>query len=143
MMAVPKAEPVTMPATETGAITVLLLLHTPVPDGSLNRAVEPIQTVILPAIAAGAELMVTVAIVLQPAGSVYAISAVPGASPVIIPVTGSAVAMPPLAALHAPPEVALLSVVVNPAHMWVDPVMMAGCGFTVIDAVAAQPIANE
>ena len=53
------------------AIAVLLLLHTPLPEaGSLSAVMEPMQTLILPEMGAGAALMFTVAVVLQPVGNV-------------------------------------------------------------------------
>jgi hypothetical protein len=62
--------PVNMPAADTVAIAVLLLFHTPLPEGSLNNAVDPIQIAIVPVMAAGATLTVTVAETLQPPGKV-------------------------------------------------------------------------
>lgn len=47
-----------------------------------------------------------------------------------------------LAALHVPPLVVVLSVVVLPAHTLAVPVMEAGKGFTVIPFVVAQPVGS-
>jgi hypothetical protein len=52
------------------------------------------------------------------------------------------VAVAPLL-LHAPPLVALLSVVEAPAHTCVVPVIADGNGFTVMVAVAVQPVPSE
>jgi hypothetical protein len=54
----------------TTAIAVLLLLHRPLPGGSLKVVADHIQMPIFPVIADGAELMATVAVVAQPAGKV-------------------------------------------------------------------------
>src|ERR1035437_9723023 len=56
---VPADTPVTTPAPETGAFVVLLLLHTPPAVASLKVIVEPLQTLVAPAIAAGKGFMVT------------------------------------------------------------------------------------
>ena len=45
-----------------------------------------------------------------------------------------------VALLHVPPAVALLSVVVEPTHTLVVPVMAAGSGLTVTVAVTAHPV---
>ena len=44
------------------------------------------------------------------------------------------------ALLHAPPAVALLKVVVEPAQTLVVPVIAAGSGLTVTVVVTAQPV---
>jgi hypothetical protein len=41
--------------------------------------------------------------------------------------------------LHAPPAVALLSVLVLPSHITAVPPMAAGIAFTVMVRIAAQP----
>jgi hypothetical protein len=69
-MAVPNAIPLITPVPVTEAMLALLLLHTPLPDTSLNNAVAPTQTFILPEIAAGAKLIVTLADALQPIANV-------------------------------------------------------------------------
>src|ERR1035437_9147041 len=56
---VPAATPVTTPVPETVAFAVLLLLHTPPAVASLKVVVEPLQTLVAPAIAAGEGVIVT------------------------------------------------------------------------------------
>src|ERR1035437_9634616 len=57
---VPAATPVTTPAPETVTFVVLLLLHTPPAVASLKVVVEPLQTLVAPAIAAGKGFIVTI-----------------------------------------------------------------------------------
>ena len=69
----------------------------------------------------------------------------PGNTPLITPLTGSAVATVVLLLLHKPPvvivvPVPLLSGIVNPAHTLVVPVIRDGDGFIVIVATDAQPV---
>lgn len=67
IVAVPPAIPVTMPEVGlTVATSVLPLAHVPEPDELLKVVVPPIQTVMIPEMAAGAGLMVTVVTTLQP-----------------------------------------------------------------------------
>ena len=59
-----------------------------------------------------------------------------------MPVTTPVVAPTPAApapALHVPPAVTSLMVVVNPAHKVATPLIDDGSGFTVISVVATQP----
>ena len=49
----------------------------------------------------------------------------------------------PAPALHMPPVVASLSVVVAPAHRLPAPVMAAGDALTVMVVVAVQPLPRE
>ena len=63
--------------------------------------------------------------------------------PAVTPVTtppAVIVAMAGDALLHVPPAVALLSVVVDPTHTLVVPVITAGSGLTVTVVVTAQPV---
>lgn len=70
MVAVPVVAPVTTPDAEpTGAIAVLLLLHAPPVVASVSVIVAPTHTLLLPVIAAGEVLTVTVAVVAQPVPS--------------------------------------------------------------------------
>jgi len=56
--------------TDMVAMVVLLLLHTPLPDGSVSVVAEPVHIARPPVMPAGAELIVTIVVVLHPAGSV-------------------------------------------------------------------------
>ena len=67
----------------------------------------------------------------------------PAATPVSNPVLAPnvvTVATLVLLLLHAPPNVALLSTLVCPAHTVAIPVMAAGTGFTEIIVVLKQPV---
>lgn len=66
--------------------------------------------------------------------------AVPGNIPVTTPPTLMLTALPlPAPALHIPPLVVLLKVVVWPTHTFDDPVIAAGAVLTVTVVVAMQP----
>ncbi len=66
-MDVPPAIPVITPVEEpTVATAVLLLVHVPLPAASVKVIVDPAQTGVLPEIAAGRALTVTVVVVIQP-----------------------------------------------------------------------------
>ena len=62
MIVVPVVMPVTTPAADIVPTEVLLLLHVPPPVGSVNGVVAPEQTVVVPEMAAGVELTVTVVV---------------------------------------------------------------------------------
>ena len=68
----PKAIPFTSPSTVTLAVSGALLLHIPPPASSLNNIVDVKQTTDGPVItpAAGNGIIVTIVVVIQPAGSV-------------------------------------------------------------------------
>jgi hypothetical protein len=67
IVAVPAVSPLTRPVVKpTAATVVLLLLHVPVPEPSLNVVVAPIHTDLTPLIADGSGLTVTVAVTLHP-----------------------------------------------------------------------------
>lgn len=71
MVSVPATWPVTTPVAEPiVASVVLLLLHVP-PVEALNRAVvNPVHTFVIPVIAAGNGFTVSIAVAMQPVGSV-------------------------------------------------------------------------
>ena len=54
----------------------------------------------------------------------------------LVPVT---VATAVLLLVHVPPGVVEFNVVLNPAHTFIDPVMVAGLAFTVTPSVCLQP----
>jgi hypothetical protein len=67
-------------------------------------------------------------------------SVVPELTPVITPeLPAVEVAMLVLPLIHVPPAIALLNVVVDPAHIVVNPVIPGGVGFTVIVVVTVLP----
>ena len=71
MVTEPLLTPVTTPVPEfTVAIAVLLLLHTPGPDASVNAMVAPGQTGILPVTGNGGAITWTVAVATQVVGAV-------------------------------------------------------------------------
>ncbi len=114
MVVVPAATPVAVPDVEPiVAIPVLELLHTPPEVASVSVVVLPTVTLSVPDIAAGFGLTVMVVATLQPVDNVYDITAVPGVTPVTIPVVEPIVAEE-LLLVQVPPVVALLNVVVAP-----------------------------
>ena len=86
--------------------------------------------------AAGAEMVVTVVVVLQPPGNEYCMIDVPGSPPVTTPVIGSMVATVPLLLLHVPPGVPLLRVVAVPEQSVLPPVIGVAVAPTVTVCVA-------
>jgi len=141
MVAVPAAMPVITLAAVV-ATAVLLLLQ--VPDGvaSLRVVVRPAHTFMVPVMAAGSGLTVSAVVAVQPVGKVYVMVRAPADTPVMIPVVLPAVASVVLLLLQVPPVVALLSVVVRPAHTLVVPLIAAGSGLTVNAVVMLQPVAS-
>ena len=129
--------PVTIPVpASTVAAAVLLLLQVPPVIAFVIVTVAPTQPEAGPAIADGAPVTLTVAVVLQPVPSVYVITAVPTPMPLTIPVLELTVATAALLLVHdSPGVVALVSAVVLPLHTVVLPMIAAGFGFTVITAV--------
>ena len=138
MPAVPVLIPEKAPENDTVAIAGLPLVHeTPPPVASVRNVVLPWHTSVLPDIAAGAALTVTLYVLLQPVGSVYVIIAVPAELPVTFPEPPPVTVV--LSELHVPPLVASLSVIVELSHTLTGPVIAAGFGLTVIIIVARQP----
>ena len=70
MVEVPAVTPVTTPEPEPTVALALLLLHVPLPVASLSVVVRPTQTFIVPVMAAGSGLMVTMVVLIQPVGNV-------------------------------------------------------------------------
>ena len=66
---------------------------------------------------------------------------VPAATPFTIPESKPTVAVPVLLLLHVPPT-ASLSVIFDPAHTFIVPVIAAGNGLTVITALTIQPVGS-
>ena len=118
------------------------LLQVPPAVALLNVVVDPAQSVRVPVIAAGSGFTVTVAVTKQPVGKVYEITEVPADTPVTTPVDELTVATAGVALLQVPPAVALLNVVVDPAHSVRVPVIAAGRGLTVTVAVRKHPVGS-
>ena len=70
------------------------------------------------------------------------IVAVPSATPVTFPVVAFTDAIDALLLLHVPPAVASLSKIVWPTHTVAEPDIDAGNAFTVMLAVAIQPVVS-
>jgi hypothetical protein len=66
--------------------------------------------------------------------------AVPAATPVTSPETGSIVALTGQLQLHEPPVLVVLSVVVLPTHTFVLPVIAVGVGFIVTSRTEVHPV---
>ena len=114
----PEAEP-------TVATPVDAELHDPPEVPSLSEAVDPAHRESVPVMGAGTALTVTMVVVKHPPGVVQVIVAVPGDTPDTIPDDEPTVAMPVAPEVQIPPDVASLSVDVNPAQTAAAPVMAA------------------
>jgi hypothetical protein len=122
---------VARPVPEFIVITpVLLLVHVPPEAVLLYVDVAPAHMVLLPLIDGGVVYTVIIAVSLQPVGSVYVTRAVPPSMPVTTPDVAPDVAISLSQLPHVPPVIEALSVVVNPTHTPVAPVI-TGLGFTV------------
>jgi hypothetical protein len=132
MVTVPAPVDVIAPVSLSMVATdVLLLLHTP--NGTVfSKSNEyPLQEIAMPVIAAG--VVVTVTVFVAYTGShepvtVYEIFTVPGAIPLTTPDV-LIVAIAVFSELHTPPEVVLVRLVVDPAHILEVPPLIA---FTVV-----------
>ncbi len=131
-----------MPPAVTVATDVGLLLHNPPVVASCSTVIAPAHTFIVPVIVAGRVFTVTIALLLQPVGSVYVIVAVPGFIPLTVPVKFT-VAIPVFPLLHVPPVVRSLNKVVAPGHMLKPPVMTAGSGLTVTVTLVLHPVTAD
>jgi hypothetical protein len=141
-VAVPPAIPVTTPdAGITSAIDAEELLHVP-PEILLDNTVEePSQNIVVPVIADGDKLTVTVDVVQQPELKVKVIDAVPGVIPLTIPVVTPTVATEGFPLLHVPLPVALVKEDELPVQIFMTPTVAYNM-FTVTTAVDLQPVAN-
>jgi len=101
ILAVPTVTPDTEPVVETVAIATELLDHVPLP-AQVKTVVFPTQTALLPEIAPGLPLTVTITLRKQPVPAVYVILTVPTATPETTPLT-STVANAVFALDHVPP----------------------------------------
>ena len=97
----------------------------------------------MPEMGAGDGLTVTVAVIKQPEGTVYVITAVPVLMPETIPEEVPTVATEGLLLLQLPLAASSLNVVVPPAQTVRRPIIDKGVGFTVITFVALQPVNDE
>jgi len=129
---VPGVPPVTTPLDEpTAATPGVPLVHVP-PAGELaSVVVPPEQITIVPDIAPGRALTVTILVTKQPADSMYVIVAVPADIPLTVPLSEPTVATVTLPLVHVPPPVVDDSDVDAPIHTVAVPVIDAGIGFTV------------
>jgi hypothetical protein len=107
----------------------------------VSKVDDPLQTLAVPPIAAGAALTVIVVVLKHPVGKVYVIVEVPAATEVTTPVPEIKATLASLL-LHIPPTLASNNVVVRPVHTVVVPVITAGVGFTVTTCVLVQPVPN-
>jgi hypothetical protein len=105
--------------------------------------VEPIHTLVVPVIDAGFGFTVSVADRTHPVlVCEYLITVLPGKNALTSPVPEPIVAIEVLPLLHVPLVVALVSVIVDPAHTANDPPITAGIGNTVTERVDEQPVDN-
>jgi hypothetical protein len=90
-------------------------------------------------IAGGVAFTVNGSTLIHPAGNVYVMFKVPAVTPVTTPEVELTVALA-LLALHVPPLVELVSVLVDPTHTFGVPAIAAGVGLTVNGVVTKQPV---
>jgi hypothetical protein len=142
--AVPKVIPVITPTDDILITAVSLLLQLPPAIVLLSVLGEPKQICGQPVIAGGVGLTVTSAPISQPvARIVYVMPVVPARIPVTTPLITPTVPTVGTLLAHAPPGVALASVVVEPSHTCNVPVILAGSGFTVTWRTLIQPVAPD
>jgi hypothetical protein len=140
---VPADAPVTAPvAAPIVATEVVPLIHNPPGVAEASVVPEPAHTIIVPEIADGNALTVTVMVRLQPVAAVYVIVVVPAATPVTTPVVAFIVATPVALLVHVPPVVVLVRIVVLPTQTTAVPPIVAGRAFMVIVVVLIQPVDN-
>jgi len=140
----PPATPVTIPELEpTVASAVLLLVHVPPVVASLNVVVANGQRTIVPVIAAGSGLTVSVVVVKHPVGAVYVIiTVVPPVTPVTIPDDEPTVALAVLLLVHVPPAGVDVSVILAPGQAIDGPAIGVGGAFST-SAVAIDTALEE
>ena len=129
MRVVPAFRPVTTPPDVIEATDVLPLSHVPPTLLLFSVIVFPWHTIDGPVVLFGSGFTTTVALLRQPVGIVYVISALPADKPLTSPVALTP-AVPGAPLLHTPPGVALSSCVVPLTHTCVLPLTEAGSGFT-------------
>jgi hypothetical protein len=141
MVVVPEAIAVTMPeVASTVPIRGFVLDHTPPTVVELNVDVPPGHMLVVPVMALGIPLTVTIAVVLHVVGKVYVIKLVPAASPATTPVDEPTEATDKALLAHVPPASALLKDDAAPGQTSNAPVIAAGSGLTVTVSVAMQPV---
>lgn len=140
IVVVPVVIPVNKPAVVPMVATVgsLLVQETPV-GAQLSTVVDPVQILVIPVIADGNGLTVTVLVAATPQPVLYVITVIPAPTPVTTPKL-LMVATLVLPVLHNPPGVVLLKAVVKPAHIIAVPVITDGTELTVTGAVVIQPV---
>lgn len=126
-----------LPDGSTARILALPVAQAPPGVASVSIADDPTQISDTPLIVPGNASTVTIVVAMHPADAVYVIIAVPAVMPITRP-AGSIVAIEVAPELQEPPVVTQASVVVEPSHTSVVPVIAAGRAFTVIDFVAMQ-----
>lgn len=141
---VPADTPVMMPEDEPMAtIAVLPLAHVPPVTELLNVVVEPIQVAIVPVIAGGGGMTVTMPVTVHPVPeSLNVIVEVPAIFPVTIPEDEPMVATIVLLLVHVPEPDELLRTDVPPMQTFILPDIVAGEGFTVTVVTTLQPVLN-
>ena len=138
--AAPAETPVTRPLAGSRVMPELVVLHVPPAGESLNVTDEFTQTCTPAVIAAGSGATVTIAVAIHPLPFVKVIIAVPAATPVTMPLTGSIVATPVLPLVQLPLPDASLNDVLASGQTSIVPSIAEGSGFTVTTAVVIQPM---
>ena len=140
MFTTPADTPVNTPvAVPMVAMDVTPHIHVPPDVASLRVIVAPTHTDDGPDIAAGEVFTVTVLVALHPP-AVYEMVTTPAETPVTTPVVAPTVATDVLLLLHEPPDVASVSVIVEPVHTELLPDIAAADVVTVTVLYAAQAV---
>ena len=119
----------------TVATDVLLLLQLPPVTVLVSATAVPAHMVETPLMLAGVVFTVSIEVVLHPVAIVYVITDVPAIPAATRPVDAPIVATVVLPDAHVPPVVAEERAAAPPTQRPRDPLIAAGCGFTLITVV--------
>jgi len=143
IVAVPGVIGVTIPEVIFTVATSgeVVLVQVPPVVGLLNVMFIPTHVGVLPVIAGGRGLTVTILVTLHPTPNMYETIEVPVLMPDTIP-EASIVAIDKFVLLHVPPPVVVDSVAVPPTHALPEPVIAPGSACTVSTVEAIQPVGS-
>ena len=138
----PAPAPNKLPEDEPMVATVVLpLSHVPPVSASVRVEDKPWHILVVPIIAVGVGLTVTIAVILQPVPMVYVSNAVPAVAPVTVTLLPAATIVALLLLMaHVPPAVASLRTMGEPTQTAGVPRIAVGRGLTVTTAAAVQPV---
>ena len=136
---IPSMIPVKVSIVATAGVELVHVPHVPPIAVSVNVVDAPVHSMLLPVMAGGTAVTVTILVELQPA-AVYDMTTVPALMEVTRPVVGTIVAIEGLEQVHTPPGVASANAMVAAMHRSSGPVTTPGAAFTVtFFATPVQP----